>query len=109
MDITDDFINKLADLINNGIFKWVVINDIPLFYKDGTGYICMEHLAQKLSPAIKVARRHFATPNDFQPIYGTKLPCNLSIPIVEQNVQTFNPFESKGSIQLIIKVNHSQK
>lgn len=108
-DITDDFINKLADLINNGIFKWVVINDIPLFYKDGTGYICMEHLAQKLSPAIKVARRHFATPNDFQPIYGTKLPCNLSIPIVEQNVQTFNPFESKGSIQLIIKVNHSQK
>lgn len=65
-DITDDFINRLADFINNGKFKWVVINDIPLFYKDGTGYICMEHLAQKLSPAkgyeIKVFRRHFATP-----------------------------------------------
>lgn len=72
-DITDDFINRLADLINNGKFKWVVINDIPLFYKDGTGYICMEHLAQKLSSTkgfeIKFFRRHFAIPNDYQPTY----------------------------------------
>lgn len=107
-DITDDFINRLANLINNSKFKWVVINDIPLFYKDGTGYICMEHLAQKLSPAIKVARRHFAIPNDYQPPYGKKLCSSLSIPIVEQNIQTFKPFESKGSIQLIIKVNTLQ-
>lgn len=111
--ITDDFITKLAGLINNGKFNWIVINDIPLFYEVGTGYICMEHLAQKLSPAegyeIKLARRHFAFPNPYQPAYGKKLPSNLSIPIVEQNVQTFKPFESKGSIQLIIKVNHLQK
>lgn len=111
-DITDDFINRLADLINNGKFKWVVINDIPLFYIKRTGYICMEHLAQKLSPAkgyeIIVSRRHFAIPNDYQPTYGTKLCSNLTIPIVEQNVETFKPFESKGSIQLIIQVNTLQ-
>lgn len=111
-NITDDFINRLADLINNGKFNWVVINDIPLFYKDGTGYICMEHFAQKLSSTkgfeIKVARRHFAIPNDYQLIYGKKLCSSLSIPIVEQHVQTFKPFESKGSIQLIIKVNALQ-
>lgn len=111
-DITDDFINRLSDFINNGKFKWVVINDIPLFYKDGTGYICMEHLAQKLSPAkgykIKVFRRHFAIPNAYQPTYGAKLCSNLSMPIVEQNVETFKPFESRGSIQLIIQVNTLQ-
>ena len=108
-DITDDFINRLADLIINDKFAWVVINDIPLFYNKGTGYICMEHLVQKLllvkGIKVEAARRHFAEPNEFQLPYGKKLCNKLSIPIVEQNIQTFKPFGSKGSIQLIINVN----
>ncbi len=44
---TSEFINNLVNLINSGAFRFVVINDIPLFYGTGTGYSCIESLARK--------------------------------------------------------------
>lgn len=105
-DITDEFIRKLAFYINHDKFKWVIINDIPLFYGAGTGYSCMENLTQQLCPEQKynISRRHFAEPNAFQPTYGKKLDSGLSVTIDEPE-KVYQPFASCGSIQLIIRNN----
>ncbi len=104
-DITESFIEKLSILVNLGKFKNIIVNDIPLFYNNGTGYVCMENLDKKISLIEKeVQRRHFAQPNEYQIAYGCKLDDELSIPVKEPVVQKFSPFGTCGSIQLIIKV-----
>lgn len=107
-EITTDFIKQLAELIKEGKFKWVVMNDIPLFYAEGTGYICMEKLIREVSSTpefeIKVFRRHFSEPNQYQISYGNKISNHLNIPIEESVVQSYSPFSVCGSIQAIIMV-----
>lgn len=99
---TDDFINKLANLINNGVFRFVIINDVPLFYLEGTGYCCIEKLSRKINTnekfTIKYLRCHFRLPNEFQPTYGMKIDDSLYFPIDDDNIGTFNPFSSCRSI-----------
>ena len=109
---TDEFIAKLASLIQNGKFNWVIINDIPLFYDKDTGYICMERLSQKAISTkeyrIIISRRRFSEPNQFQPTYGKKIDHSLFFPIIEPDVIAFEPFASCNSIQQIISINKIQ-
>lgn len=105
---TDDFIKRLSILIKEGRFKWIIINEVPLFYKEGTGYICIENLIGNISSAqefeIKVLRRHFSQPNQYQITYGSKICERLNIPIEESVVKSYSPFTQCGSIQVIIMV-----
>lgn len=107
-EITEDFIERLAILIKNGKFKWIIINDIPLFYAEGTGYICMENLIRKIPSNLEFEitpfRRHFSEPNQYQISYGKKIADRLNIPIEEPVIQSYSPFSVCGSIQVIIMV-----
>lgn len=109
-DITDSFIEQLAILITEGRFQWVIINDIPLFYLNSTGYSCTETLIRKTSSTssfqITPYRRHFSTPKLGQVAYGEKLCNQLAIPIVEPVVLPYSPFSTCGSIQAIITINN---
>ncbi len=101
----DTFLQKLVGYINGNRFRFIVINDIPLFYNQGTGYSCMEKLANQVKnkPYLQMCRRHFADPNQFQFPYGTKKDDALFFKI-QENISAFEPFGKCGSIQLIIKV-----
>ena len=101
------FVIDLAQLICEGRFHFVIINDIPLFYNSGTAYYCMELLARQLKDTQQMrfitVRRHFAIPNEFQFPYGKKQDDALRFPIVEQDVRPFSPFGTCGSIQMLIR------
>ena len=106
----DNFIDDLVELIKDGRFLTIIINDIMLLYNTGTGYACMESIAKKLQASNKkytfsFQRRHFATPNQFQFEYGIKKNDNIGFKNIIQEAQPFNPFTTCGSIQLIIKTN----
>lgn len=105
---TSEFINNLVNLINSGVFRFVVINDIPLFYGRGTGYSCIESLARKIKSnekiSIKCGRFHFKSPNEYQPTYGQKLDESLYFPIDMDNIGAFNPFNTCRSILFISSI-----
>ena len=104
----NEFINNLANLINNGAFRFVVINDIPLFYETGTEYSCIEGLAKQMKSNDKISitcgRFHFKSPNEYQPTYGRKLDDSLYFPIDMDNIGTFNPFNTCRSILFISSI-----
>lgn len=109
----DVFINNLVRLIQEGRFSTIIINDVMLLYDTGTGYACMEKIASLLSPnknySFNYQRRHFADPNQFQFKYGSKHSDNIWFTPIIPEAQSFNPFATCGSIQLIIKTMRKQQ
>jgi len=110
----DVFIKELVSLIQEGRFTAVIINDVMLLYNAGTGYACMEKIAKLLKSSNQnytflFQRRHFAVPNQFQFEYGIKLRDNIGFTPIIQEAQSFNPFSTCGSIQLIIKTIKKQQ
>ena len=101
------FVDDLVELIQEGRFSTIIINDIMLLYNRGTGYECMEKIAGSLKSnqdlSFQCYRRHFTEPNMFQFEYGEKHDDRIGFtPIVEES-QPFEPFQACGSIQLIIR------
>lgn len=105
---TDGFIDRLAILIKNGAFRYVIINDVSLFYGTGTGYSCIESLARKMKSSekfnINCWRFHFKYPNEYQPTYGRKLNDSLYFPIEVDRIGTYNPFATCRSILYISSI-----
>lgn len=105
---TEDFIERLAILINNGAFRYVIINDISLFYATGTGYSCIESLARKIKSSekyiINSRKFHFKYPNEYQITYGQKLNDSLYFPVDVDKIGTYNPFDSCRSILYISSI-----
>lgn len=109
----NDFIDQLAILINKGLFRYVIINDISLFYDAGTGYSCIESLARKMKSSdeyfIKDCKFHFKNPNEYQPTYGQKIDESLIFPIDEDRIGKYNPFPTCRSILYIISISPQTK
>ena len=105
---TDEFIERLAILINNGTFRYVIINDISLFYSTGTGYSCIESLARKMKSSekfnINCCRFHFKYPNEYQPPYGRKLNDSLYFPVDSDRIGSYAPFTTCRSILFISSI-----
>lgn len=101
------FINNLVNLTQEGRFPIIIINDVMLLYSTGTGYACMEKIAGLLKPdrnfSYHFQRQHFADPNQFQFKYGNKHKNSICFGPIIQEATPFEPFETCGSIQLIIK------
>lgn len=103
----EEFLDELINQIIEGRFKLIIINDVMLMYKSGTGFSCMEKIANKVKDSdrfsFKFERRHFTPPNEWQFPYGTMYRNNnIADPILEEAIP-FDPFKECGSIQLIIK------
>lgn len=101
------FLKDLVALIQQGRFATIIINDVMLMYNTGTGYACMERIARSLKPnqdfSFLFQRRHFAQPNEYQFEYGTKLKDGIGFKSIHEEAEPFGPFESCGSIQLLIR------
>jgi len=102
------FIDNVVSLCEARRISHIVINDVYLTYGTGTGYALMEELARKLQNNRNITwqgwRGHFATPKQFQPVYGQKCPERLSFPIVEPAVMAYNPFSTCGSLFMLIHI-----
>lgn len=102
----DVFINDLVCLLQEFRFKLIIINDVMLLYDNGTGYACMEKIARKLNlNQFSLLRRHFAKPNQWQFEYGKKHDDRIFFKPIIPEILPYEPFETCGSIQLIIKCN----
>lgn len=103
----ESFIRELIALIREGRFSTILINDVMLLYNTGTGYACMEKIARQLKTNNNISfdcqRRHFAVPNEFQFEYGSKHIDSIGFRPILEEAQPFGPFETCGSIQLIIR------
>lgn len=99
------FIEELVPYILEGHFKTIIINDVMLLYNVGTGFSCMEKIAGKIKDnkefRFEMKRRHFAYPNQWQFSYGDKHKDNITLNI-NDDISTYEPFSTCGSIQLII-------
>lgn len=103
-----DFLSKVVTLCETGRISHIVMNDVYLTYGAGTGYALMEELTRKLQANRNIKwnclRGHFATPNDYQVVYGNKYSDALTLPIVEAAVKPFNPFGACGSLYMLIEI-----
>jgi len=103
----ESFIRGLIALIREGRFSTIIINDVMLLYNTGTGYACMEKIARQLKTNNNISfvfqRRHFAAPNEYQVEYGSKHNNSIGFRPILDEALPFEPFETCGSIQLIIR------
>ena len=102
------FLDALVALCEAGRITFIVINDIYLTYVKGTGYALMEEFARKLMANKnineRVFRGHFPEPNIFQPEYGNKYTDDLSFPVAEQSVLSFDPMRPCKSLFMVIRI-----
>lgn len=109
-DAVPDFIERLAKKIESGSFRHIIINDIPLFYPEGSAFRCIVDLMRRLNPKnhpiYEFKAFHFKVPKVElgQKTFGRKVDESLIFPITETGIDGFEPFESCGSIQLIISL-----
>lgn len=109
-DAVPYFIERLAQKIESGSFRHIIINDIPLFYPTGSAFSCIVDLMKRLNPKKNTIYEfnpfHFKVPKVElgQKIFGRKVDDSLIFPITEPGIERFEPFESCGSIQLIISL-----
>lgn len=102
------FLDNVVTLCAEHRISYIVINDVYLTYGKGTGYALMEELARKLQANKNIewncCRYHYATPNEYQPIYGKKCSDVLSFPITEPSVIPFEPFGTCRSLFMLISI-----
>lgn len=106
------FLDKLVNFIDQNDIRYIIFNDIPLFYGSlNSGYSCMEYVInqfgvnKKTESDLMASRWRFSEPKQFQPTYGRKRKSSAILYTIDETAKDFEPFDYCNGIQMIVRKN----